>query len=236
MRGFGAVWLEVKRRRSCGDKGYVDARLVPSGLIALCVCTRTHARTRAKFATMCMHKLVLTPCAEPRIERLLHHAPSNLPSTHSPDAKGWESPLEGNGRKKSQPKSPRRGRMPPWRARPGRAGDAEMLDVGTRKNALLGTEVQVDVLERARQPGLTVVKSQQEVDVANTESKDIEDAIDSPRSPAPDRVVVAPLAPSSGDDQVMDERQIQMIHRHWSVDAGASIGVAMPKVLRLGRQ
>ena len=169
--------------------------------------------------------------------RLLHHAPSNLPSTHSPDAKGWESPLEGIGGKKSQPKSPRRGRMPPWRARPGGAGDAEMLDVGTRKNALFGTEVQVDVLERARQqPGLTVVKSQQEVDVANTESKDIEDAIDSPRSPAQDRVVVAPLAPSSGDDQVTDERQIQIIHRHWSVDAGASIGVAMPKVLRLGRQ
>ena len=112
-----------------------------------------------------------------------------------------------------------------------------MLDVGTRKNALFGTEVQVDVLERARQqPGLTVVKSQQEVDVANTESKDIEDAIYSPRSPAPDRVVVAPLAPSSGDDQVTDERQIQIIHRHWSVDAGASTGVAMPKVLRLGRQ
>ena len=105
--------------------------------------------------------------------RLLHHAPSNLPSTHSPDAKGWESPLEGMGRKKSQPKSPRRGRMPPWRSRPAGAGDAEMLDVGTRKNALFGTEVQVDVLERARQPGLTVVKSQ---------------------SPAPDRVVVAPLA------------------------------------------
>ena len=223
MRGFGAVRLEVKRRRSCGDKGYVDARLVASGLIAPCVRARTHARTRAKVPTICMHKLVLTPCAEPRMPRarLLHHAPSNLPSTHSPDA---------------QPKSPRRGQMPPWRAWPGGAGEAEMLDVGTRKNALFGTEVQVDVLERARQPGLTVVKSQQEVDVANTESKDIEDAIDSPRSPAPDRVVVAPLAPSSGDDQVTDERQIQIIHRHWSVDAGASIGVAMPQVLRLGRQ
>ena len=182
--------------------------------------------------------LVLTAGAEPRKPwaRLLHHASLNQPSTHSRDARGWESPLQGMSRKKSQPKSPRRGGMAPVRAKPAEAGGAEMLDIGTRKNALSGTEVQVDLLEMARQAGLTVVKSQPEVDVADTESKDIEDAIDSPRSPAPERVAVAPLAPSSGDDQVKDERQIQIIHRQWSVDAGASIGVAMPEVLRLGRQ